>query len=320
MDLQVVKILSHALPCPSTTGHVFGQVIATIHQRTLAHTSWINVFHALPGRYTLSELPKSPPSTPGPAVGGDSYFTSKVFDSAVEIPDYQLDSKLLPPSPRPVVPPGSINVSVVERYIPPINTNEYAEMFTFRGRSLLYDRLTELSTGNGVLLFIYPTKTGARTFTQQYLGPILDPLLRTVTVVHDLHSELGRSLGQMSAVSYLDEYDQLEAQVRRFCHALGERPGNGKSLYQVIHAKKEEMLLERSVWADDWWIKQEKPRVRDNIMKYFRKSKKLPTDEMTGAHLIQEVLEGVSKRAYRDGGPTKGVEVGVFIVKKTPFA
>lgn len=314
-----MKILSHALPCPSITGHVFGQVIATIHERTSAHTSWINVFHALPGRYTLSDLPKSPPSTPGPAVGGDSYFTSKVFDSAVAIPDYQLDSKLLPPSPRPVVPPGSINVSVVERYIPPTNTNEYAEMFTFRGRSLLYDRLTELSTEDGVLLFIYPTKTGARTFTQQYLGPILDPLLRTVTVVHDLHSELGRSLGQMSAVSYLDEYDHLEAQVRRFCHALGERPGNGRSSYQVIYAKKEEIILERAVWADDWWIKQEKPRVRDNITKYFRKSKKLPTDEMTGAHLIQEVLEGVSKRAYGDGGPTKGVEVGVFIVKKTPF-
>lgn len=316
LDLHSVKILSHALPCPSMTGHVFGQIIGAIHERTSAQTSWINVFHALPGRYTLSDLPKSPPSTPGPAVGGDSYFTSKVFDSAVAIPDYQLDSKLLPPCPRPVVPPGSINVSVVERYIPPTNTNEYAEMFTFRGRSLLYDRLSELSTDDGILLFIYPTKTGARTFTQQYLGPILDPLLRTVTVVHDLHSELGRSLGQMSAVNYLDEYDHLEAQVRKFCNALGDRSGNQRATYDVIHAKKEEIVLGRAAWADDWWIKQEKPRVRDNITKYFRKSKKLPSDEMTGAHLIQEVLEGVSKRGYHDAGPSKGVEVGVFIVKK----
>ncbi|KAF1848835.1 uncharacterized protein K460DRAFT_279172 [Cucurbitaria berberidis CBS 394.84] len=318
-SLDSVKILSHALPCPSLTGHLFGQIIANIHDSTTTHTLWINVFHAVPGRYTLSDLPKSPPSTPGPAVGGDSYFTSKVFDSAVAIPDYQLDSKLLPPSPRPVVPPGSINVSVVERYIPPTNTNEFAELFSFRGRSLLYDRLVELSFDDGVLLFIYPTRTGGRTFMQQYLGPILDPLLRTVTVVHDLHSELGRSLGQMSSVNYLDEYDQLEAHVRKFCQALGERQGHGakKANYEVIHAAKEEMVLERSSWADDMWVKQEKPRVREVISKYFRKSNKLHTGELTGANLIQEVLDGVSKREYEDGSPRKGVELGVFIVKKT---
>lgn len=316
--MDFVKILSHALPCPSLTGHVFGRIIANIHERASAHTAWINVFHALPGRYTLSDLPKSPPSTPGPAVGGDSYFTSKVFDSAVAIPDYQLDSKLLPPHPRPVVPPGSINISVVERYIPPTNTNEYAEMFTFGGRSLLFDRLTELSFDNGILLFVYPTRVGARTFMQQYLGPILDPLLRTVTVVHDLHSELGRSLGQMSSVNYLDEYDNLETQVRKFCNTLTQKYVDGErhASYEVIHAAREEIMFERSVWADDWWIKQEKPRVRDAITKYFRKSKKLPSDEMSSAHLIQEVLEGVSKREYSDEGPKKGVEVGVFMVKK----
>jgi hypothetical protein len=321
--LDSVKILSHALPCPSVTGHIFGRIIASIHDRSSASTSWINVFHALPGRYTLLDLPKSPPSTPGPAVGGDSYFTSKVFDSAVAIPDYQLDSKLLPPSPRPVVPPGSIDVSIVERYIPPTNTNEFAEMFSFHGRSLLYDRLIELSNDNGILLFIYPTRAGAKTFMQQYLGPILDPLLRTVTVVHDLHSELGRNLGQMSSVNYLDEYDHLESQVRKFCQATGERHTgtNRKAKYEVIHAAKEEVLLERSAWADDWWIKQEKPRVRDVVTKYFSKSKRLPTSEMSAAALIDEVLKGVSTRQYHKGDePTKGVEVGVFIVKKTRAA
>ncbi|KAK1920077.1 hypothetical protein P3342_002373 [Pyrenophora teres f. teres] len=313
-----VKILSHALPCPSTTGHIFGQIIASIHDRSTTETSWINVFHALPGRYTLMDLPKSPPSTPGPATGGDSYFTSKVFDSAVAIPDYQLDSQLLPPSPRPVVPPGSINVSIVERYIPPTNTNEYSEMFTFRGRSLLYDRLLELSTNDGILLFIYPTKTGAKTFMQQYLGPILDPLLRTMTVVHDLHSELGKNLGQMASVNYLDEYSRLESQVRKFCNAMTERQANTD--YNVIYSAKEEVPLMRSAWADDWWIKQEKPRIRDLISSYFSKTKKLPSSEYTSAAMIEEVIKGVSERDYYDGEPTKGVELGIFIVKKTRAA
>jgi hypothetical protein len=317
-----VKVLSHALPCPSVTGHIFTQLISTIHDSTSTNTSWINVFHALPGRYTLSDLPKSPPTTPGPAVGGDGYFTSKVFDSAVAIPDYQLQSKLLPPSPRPVVPPGSINISVVERYIPPTNTNEYSEMFAIKGHSLLYDRLSELSIDSGTLFFVYPTKTGAKTFMQQYLGPIIEPLLRTVTVVHDLHSELGRSLGQMASVNYLDEYERLEANVRSYCNKIAERTNSQISnveeqcSYEIIHAAKEEMMLKRSVWADDWWIKQEKPRIRDTVTKYFRKSKKLPTGELTGPHLLQEILEGVSTREYQDDPPTRGVEVGVFIIQR----
>lgn len=320
LSLDSVKILSHALPCPSVHGHLFGQLIAAVHDRTTANTAWINVFHAVPGRFTLADLPKSPPSTPGPAVGGDEYFTSKVFDSAVAIPDYQLDSKLLPPSPRPVVPPGSVHISIVERYIPPTNTNEYAEMFQLKGRSLLHDRLVELSPEGGLLLFIYPTKTGARTFMQDYLGPILDPLLRSVTVVHDLASDLGKSLGEMSSVAYLDEYDSLKEQMERFCGNLS-KGGSGKkrSVYSVVHASKEEMPLERDTWAKDWWIKQEKPRIRETVNNYFQQSKKLPRTEMAGSQLIQEVLEGVAKRKYEDDYPIvpRGVEVGVFIVKKS---
>ncbi|KAF2998286.1 hypothetical protein E8E13_007189 [Curvularia kusanoi] len=323
LDLDQVKVLSHALPCPSLTGHLFGQVIAAIHDRTSSTTSWINVFHAVPGRFTLSDLPRSPPSTPGPVIGGDEYFTSKVFDSAVAIPDYQLDSKLLPPSPRPVVPPGSINISIVERYIPPTNYNEYAEMFAFKGRSLLYDRLVELSPANGTLLFIYPTRTGGRTFMKEYLGPILDPLLRTVTVIHDLTSDLGRNLGTMTSIDYLDEYPQLAAHVETFCKKLNDSTRKSGSSanqpqYEVIQASKEEIILERAAWADDWWIKQEKPRVREVVTKYFRKAARLPTNtEMTSAHLIEEVLNGVSKREYLNGPPTKGVEVGVFVIKKS---
>ncbi|PSN71918.1 hypothetical protein BS50DRAFT_672813 [Corynespora cassiicola Philippines] len=324
LHLDSVRVLSHALPCPSLTGHIFAQVIATIHDRTTSPTAWINVFHAVPGRFTLSDLPKSPPSTPGPVVGGDEYFTSKVFDSAVAIPDYQLDAKLLPPSPRPVVPPGTVNISVVERYIPPTNANEFAEMFLIKGRSLLYDRLVELSFDDGLLLFIYPTRAGARTFMQEYLGPILDPLLRTITVVHDLSSDLGKSLGQMSAVDRLDDYDALKSQIENFCGRLSEatppaQAAGGKTpRYTLVHAAREEVMLERSAWASDWWVKQEKPRVREAVTKYFRKTKKLPTHtEMTSTTLIQEVLDGVAHREIDQPGPAKGVEVGVFIVKKT---
>lgn len=287
------------------------------------------MFHAVPGRFTLSDLPKSPPSTPGPAVGGDEYFTSKVFDSAVAIPDYQLDSKLLPPSPRPVVPPGSVNISIVERYIPATNYNEYAEMFQLKGRSLLYDRLVELSSEGGLLLFIYPTKTGARAFMHHYLGPVLDPLLRSLAVVHNLSSGLVKSLGEMGAVNYLDDYDSLRNQLERFCRTLGEGgSGRIKYAYSVVHASREETVLDRAAWANDWWVKQEKPRIRETVNRYFQQVKKLPESEMTGSHLIQEVLNGVVHRKPddNDGGggdddddrrELRGVETGVFIIRKT---
>ncbi|PVI04955.1 hypothetical protein DM02DRAFT_624487 [Periconia macrospinosa] len=319
-SLGLVKILSHALPCPSMSGHLFGQLIVFIHDRTTSYTSWTNVFHAVPGRFTLSDLPKSPPSTPGPAVGGDEYFTKQIFDSAVAIPDYQLESKLLPPSPRPVVPPGSINISIVERYIPPTNTNEYAEMFQLRGRSLLHDRLIELSKDNGLLLFIYPTKTGARTFMQDYLGPVLDPLLRALTVVHDLPSDLGKSLGQMGSVAYLDEYESLKMNVEQFCKRVGNATSTDsvdqRPVYEVMHASREEIHPERKAWANDWWIKQEKPRIRDTITTYFRQTKKLPESGMTGSHLIEAVLDGVAHRNADGDHRLKGIEVGVFIIKK----
>lgn len=303
------------------TGHLFGEIILGIHEKTTTPTAWVNVFHAVPGRFTLSELPKSPPSTPGPAVGGDEYFTSKVFDSAVAVPDYQLASHLLPPSPRPVVPPGSVNVSIVERYIPPTNSNEFDEMFNLNGRSLLYDRLTELCSANGLLLFIYPTKTGARTFMRDYLSPVLDPLLRTVTVVHDLSSDLGKAVGHMSSVEHLSEYDNLHAEMVRFCNRLSEGPSSlsvspeRRATYTIIHAAKEGIVLPREAWASDWWIKQEKSRVRELVTKYFRK--KLPSSELTPTNLIQEILDGVAHRVNESRRGPREVEVGTFIIKKS---
>lgn len=322
VESDSVKILSHALPCPSLTGHLFGQIIARIHETTTTSTKWINVFHALPGRYTLFDLPKSPPSTPGAPTEGDEYFTCKVFDSAVPVVDYQLDSKLLPPSPRPVVPPGSVHLSIVERYVPPTNLNEFGEMFKLKGSSLLYDRLIEMSAHNGLLLFIYPTKDGARTFMRDYLGPVLDPLLRSVTVVHELSSSLGRNLGEMVAVEQLADYETLQSQIEQFLHKLNNGPlsltpgAKGRTSYSIIHSAREELTLERKAWASDWWIKQEKQRVRDLVVKYFRK--KVPTSELTSNSLIQEILDGVAQREYPCSGEgPRGVELGVFIIKKS---
>ena len=97
-----LRVLSHALPSPSPDGHIFSSIISAIHESTPSSpTVWINVFHAVPGRFNLADLPTSPPNTPGQPISGEDYFTQKVFDSAVPVSDYQEELSSLPRSLLP---------------------------------------------------------------------------------------------------------------------------------------------------------------------------------------------------------------------------
>jgi hypothetical protein len=126
----------------------------------------------------------------------------------------------------------------------------------------------------------------------------------------------------MSAVEHLPSYDTLHAELEKFCAQLSEAPSSlnvspeRRATYSIVHACKEEALLDRQAWASDWWIKQEKSRVRELVTKYFRK--KLPSSELTPTNLIQEVLDGVAHREDMGITRKRGVEVAVFIVEKTP--
>lgn len=321
-----IRVLSHALPCPSKKGFAFPIVLNSLHDQTPGSpTCWINVFHALPGRYNLSDLPSSPPATPAAPGTGDDYFTSKVFDSAIPILDYQNNVASTPKRAHPIVPPGTVHVSIVERYIPPTSANEFSDMFDVNGRSLLVDRLIEISPDNGTLLFIYPTKTGSETFLKQYLAPILDPVLRSMCVVNNLSVDLGSTLGHMEAVSKMQSFEELIERLIKMCTQLGqpgssiERLQSRPAKFTLEHSTRHCVRLDREVWAQDWWVKQEKPRVRNIVAKYFRIARRLPADsELMPTTLIHEVLDGVASRGYADGEqPSSGIEVGVFVIKRT---
>ncbi|KAK5175747.1 uncharacterized protein LTR77_000886 [Saxophila tyrrhenica] len=326
-----LRILSHALPSPSPNGHVFTSVITAIQQETTAVESWINVFHAIPGRFNLADLPRSPPSTPGPAVGGTDYFTEKIFDSAVSIADYQEDLSQLPRSPRTVVPPSSVDISIVERYIPPTSSNEFKEMFRLEGQSILVDRLRELSTNNGSLLFIYPTKTGGQTFMREYLSPVLDPTLRTMGVVHGLSSSMATTLGGMAAVERLPDHAAFQHQLETLLARISHGGPAIERLFEQHHtphltlayAARQTVMLDRATWASCWWTKQEKPRIREAVTRYAREAQTRSSNAhverpRTSTELLQELLKGVAEKPYPAGqGPRHGIEVGVFVVKRS---
>lgn len=274
----------------------------------------------------MADLPTSPPSTPGPPIGGDDYFTSKVFDSAVHILDYADNLKSLPQSPRPVVPPSSVDVSIVERYIPPTNKNEFAEMFTTKGPSLLVDRLVELSPDNGTLIFIYPTKRGAQTFANEYLGPILDPILRSMVVVNGFSSDMGQQLGKMAAVDELPDHDMMKRKIMSLCSSLSQSsPGMERfhkipTNFELLHSSTEEVTLDRKIWSEDWWAKQEKPRIRETISRFFRKANRAQEDQ-TPVSLVHEVLDGVAQKSYPEGKENpSGIEVSVFVISRSRCA
>lgn len=299
--------------------------------------SWINVFHAIPGRFNLADLPTSPPTTPAFATSGEDYFTQKIFDSAVSVPDYQDDATptpRTPRSPRPVVPPSSIDVSIVERFIPPSSSKEFSEMFDPNGASILVDRLVELSSDNGSLLFIYPTRAGAQTFMREYLGPILDPLLRTMVVVHGVSTDLCMSLGNMTSVKHLPDYEALERRIVALCarlsqhDAAAQRLDGRRSVFTLSYASKQSTRIPRRIWAREWWTKQEKTRLKDTINSHYRESQTRRSSVSEFAQqgasptvLLQDLLDGVSGKVSqeRDGdvGTVEPIEVGVFVITRS---
>lgn len=332
---RAFQVLSHALPSPSIPGHVFPKIIKRIHSSSpTSPTVWVNLLHAVPGRFNLADLPTSPPETPGQPFGAsDDYFTTKFFSSAVTAVDYESGVKPTALGQhRPLAAPETINLSIVERYIPPSSINEFVNLFNTRGPSLLVDRLVELAPNNGCLVFIYPTLQGAQTFANNYLGPILDPLLRTMCVVNGYSADLSEAIGRMPAIPHLLPFDTMRRRALALCTELNggaahirkrlsqAEGASATGTFTLVHAATHQVTLERKIWAD-WWIKQEKTRVRNEVGQYFAKARQYKEGEVAEKmpiQVVREVLDGVEKRPVNrmDAVVNMGFEVGVFVVRR----
>ena len=293
---------------------------------------YINVTHAVPSKFSLANLPSSPPGTPNTTHGGEDYFSMTVFANAVPVIDYHDTSRALtsspaPSSPCPIVPPASVHVALVERYIPPNSVQEYLDLSSATGPSVLVDRLIELSEVGGSMLFIYPTKRGAHTFATEYLGPLLDPLLRSIVVLHKLSADVGVTLGKMAVVEHMVDFEMMKKKINVLLRKLnrsnisqtGAPPARGfKGSYNLVYSGTQDVPLERKVWTD-WWAQQETLRIREVMGRYFKRAQRLPEDtDITSAVLVREIIDGVMSRPYGDApAPSAGVEVGVFVIQRT---
>ncbi|KLJ08777.1 hypothetical protein EMPG_15788 [Blastomyces silverae] len=352
---QAVQMVSQTLPCPpidqtpsSSPVSTFSNIVEEIQRRLQADQSpYINIIHAVPPKFSLNNLPTSPPSTPNRMSPDDDYFNLTVFSSGAPVPAYASHrdsiSDDIPGSthtPTPIVPPYSVHISIVERYLPPPSSREYRNLFSATGPSVLVDRLRELSPQGGNLVLIYPTKQGARTFKNEYLGPILDPLLRQMVVVNELSADISTALGSMPAIAEMDDFEAMQNNILRLCENLRQRESSlagssptRSSRFTMVYGGKGEICMDRKSWIE-WYIQQETPRARDILNGYWRAGYQLPTSlmgsspvtrkpgnrEISGPSLLQVLFQGLRNRASADRSPSLGesMEVGVFVIRRSP--
>ncbi|EFR05028.1 hypothetical protein MGYG_08033 [Nannizzia gypsea CBS 118893] len=344
---KVVQLVSQTLPCPPSNNVpnsgslspacVFSPIVQTIQSRLQPDQSpYINITHAVPPKFSLSSLPTSPPSTPNRLFPGDDYFNMTVFSNATAAPHYPFTSassslssgaqSQAPYVPTPIVPPYSVNIAAVERYLPPTSTSEYQNLFTTSGPSVLLDRLRELSPRDGTLLLVYPTLRGAQCFKQHYLNPILDPLLRQLVVLNCLPSDIGTALSSTPALKHMDPFETMHSKVSQFCSSLTSRD---RTTFTLSYAAPGCIPLSRALWTE-WYIAQESPRAREILDDYWRNdhrtrhhtaSKGMGMDrEVTSAMVLRDVVDGIRKRAVTepmDDAEQEGVEVGIFVIRRS---
>jgi hypothetical protein len=287
---------------------------------------YITITHAYFQAISMDEVPASPPATPNAhSSSSDDYFQDHtIFTHAATVPAYHFHTGAAHiGGPRPsniIAAPSSIQISILERYIPPTTAKEVEDFFTLSRRSYLADRLLELSSDNGSLLLIYPTKRGGQVFANRYIGPVIEPFLRQFILLNGLYTEIAIKLGRMAAVRGMKTFEEMTALLVAMCEALTQRaPARGlPSRYDVVHAETAEVVLDRALWQD-WYIEQEKPRLRQDLVDYHKSGGRMPSRsgqiEITPGMLAREVVDGI--RQSREAAGDVGLEVGVFVIRRT---
>ena len=328
-----ISIVAQVLPRPvdgsSSSAGVFTTLIQGIQGRFEGgRQPYITITHAVPPKFDLHSLPTSPPATPNLPHMGEDYFSQSIFAHAAVAPSYHAASGGLltstPSSPNPIVPPASVEVSLLERYIPPSNADEYKDLLSSTGHSVLVDRLSELSPFKGTLMFIYPTRKGAQTFVNKHLSPILDPILMNIINLNDLQYGLAEAIGRMKAVSTMQNYANLRTKIISLCSSMTRRtsPGGRGSTFSLVYSCTGEAALESAVWKE-WFVLQEQERIKDVLNAYWQLARRLPTDkDVTAMTIARQIVDGIRRvPAMGEEGAGEGVEVGVFIVRRdTPSA
>lgn len=338
INCPTLHILSQTLPCPGPADkpsanppaalpHVLSKICSAA---TEGQCPYVTITHAMPPKASLSSLPTSPPTTPH--FGNDcDYFNFKVFSSATPAPGYDSTNSHTSLPKNPVVPPKSVHTAVIERYIPPSSEHEYDNIFSAGNRSVLVDRFQELSSDNGTLTLIYPTKKGVNTFKRDHLGPILDPVIRRLIVTKNISSDVAAHLQSMPPVKRMGDFDEMRTKIHQICDGVNENtsqsPLEGDRL-SVVYSATETIHINRSVWVD-WYLYQGASRAKATLSHYMNMRNRSAAHKGPGssaraqqakvdinsAMIYQEISEGL--HAPNGPEPDSGIELAIFVIKRS---
>jgi hypothetical protein len=161
-------------------------------------------------------------------------------------------------------------------------------------------------------LFIYPTKRGATTFKSQYLGPILDPLLRHLVVVDGFSADVSRDIGRLEAVNSMEDFQTMKANIELLC----QQWSNHTSRFSLVAAEKGLAPLDSKLWKD-WYTQQERPRIKDLLSRNWQTLSRYGNSagSLTASMILAKIMDGLKMREY-DVSPTEDIELGVFVIRR----
>ncbi|KAB8349421.1 hypothetical protein FH972_023448 [Carpinus fangiana] len=225
-------------------------------------------------------------------------------------------------SDRLLSPPGTVDVSIIERYIPSSTLNEINDMFSLSDQSVLVDRLVELSPNGGCLTIIYPTKTGGQIFQQQYLDPIMEPTLRYMMTMFDLSADLAKIVSELTAVGRSLDFDDFSTHLEALCETLSEgnasvqaRLHNIPGMFRIISAEKHQVKIPSEIWSK-WLLQQEKSRLQEALRLYRTSGGRPPRDGVFQQFVLHaEMVKKLGEKACA-AKPDQGIEVGVYVIKR----
>lgn len=327
---QYIELVSQVLPTHASDRRLVktSELLCDYLQQTLHDLQGITITHAIavPQSQTVEDFPKSPPTTPNFRVANGYFDEPIVVTKAANVPIYhgipgQVQDTGVQMQRRIMVR-SVVDVALLERYIPPTTTSETDDFFNADSlRSYLADRLSELSIGSGSLLLIYPTRVGGQTFARKYVAPILDPLLREMSILRGLDTDAAQKLGVMDSVDSMLAYPEMKNRIEALCVNMSDRSRvrSVSSSYTIVHSEKAEIVLDKETWMT-WYVEQEQQRMKQNLVDYHKDGGRLPlgdggSSELTAGMLTREIIEGLQKSKKQAGDV--GIEVGIFVVKRT---
>jgi hypothetical protein len=124
----------------------------------------------------------------------------------------------------------------------------------------------------------------------------------------------------MAVVPIMNEFDVMKTKINNLCKSISERPSTGgASRFELVYSSRGSVRLDQSTWRE-WYIEQEKSRIREVLKSYWKQGRRLPGDtEVTDATIARSIIDGLRK-GVKDRRPSsgEGVEMGVFVIKRLP--